>query len=165
MTKNFWEKILKLDAETLGKKGQEVTVIYKEKIEKKAKKPSLPREKEQAGTEEWMADTSQGQLVVDIYEREEDLIIESTIAGVKAQDIDITIEPDLIVIRGERKKSKNEENKRYYYQECFWGKFSRTLVLPFPIKPDQVKANFKNGMLIISLPKAEEENRQVKIEE
>ncbi len=163
--KNFWEKILKLDAETLEKKGQEVTVIYKEKIEKKAKKSSLPQKKEQVGTEEWMADTSQGQLVVDIYEREEDLIIESTIAGVKAQDIDITIEPDLIVIRGERKKPKNEENKRYYYQECFWGKFSRTLVLPFPIKPDQVKANFKNGMLIISLPRAEEENRQVKIEE
>lgn len=165
--KNFWEKILKLDKETLGKKGQEVTVVYKEKAEKtrKPSKSSKSLKKEEIQTEEWMSDTSQGQLVVDIYEKEEDLIIESTIAGVKAQDIDITIEPDLIVIRGERKRPENEENKRYYYQECFWGKFSRTLVLPFQIKPDQVKASFKNGMLIISLPKAEEKSKQVEIKE
>ena len=125
----------------------------------------MREKKEEVGQEEWMSDTSQGQLVVDIYEKDEALIIESTIAGVKAQDIDITIEPDLIVIRGERKKSKRVENRRYYYQECFWGKFSRTLVLPFPIKPDQVKANFRNGMLIISLPKAEEKSKQVQIKE
>jgi len=164
MTKNFWGKISGLDKEVLEKKGQEVTIVYKEKRQKS--KESLPRDrKEEIVQEEWMSDTSQGQLVVDIYEKEEALIIESTIAGVKAQDIDITIEPDLIVVRGERKKPKKIENRRYYYQECFWGKFSRTLVLPFPIKPDQVKANFKNGMLIISLPKAEEKSKQVQIEE
>jgi len=164
MIKNFWGKISGLDKEILEKKGQEITVVYKEKRQK-SKKFLLQGKKEEAGKEEWMADTSQGQLVVDIYEKEEALIIESTIAGVKAQDIDITIEPDLIVIRGERKKPKRTENRRYYYQECFWGKFSRTLVLPFPIKPDQVKANFKNGMLIISLPKAEEKSKQIEIEE
>jgi len=164
MKKNFWGKISGLDKEILEKKGQEVTVVYKEKRQK-TKKFLLPEKKEETGQEQWMSDTSQGQLVVDIYEKEEDLIIESTIAGVKAQDIDITIEPDLIVIRGERKKPKKVDNRRYYYQECFWGKFSRTLVLPFPIKPDQVKANFKNGMLIISLPKAEDKSKQVQIEE
>ncbi len=162
--KNFWGKISGLDKEILEKKGQEVTVVYKEKRQK-SKKSLLREKKEEVGQEEWMSDTSQGQLVVDIYEKDEALIIESTIAGVKAQDIDITIEPDLIVIRGERKKSKRVENRRYYYQECFWGKFSRTLVLPFPIKPDQVKANFRNGMLIISLPKAEEKSKQVQIKE
>ncbi len=164
MIKNFWGKISGLDKEILEKKGQEVRVVYKEKRQK-SKKFLLQEKKEEVRQEEWMSDTSQGQLVVDIYEKEEDLIIESTIAGVKAQDIDITIEPDLIVIRGERKKPRKAENRRYYYQECFWGKFSRTLVLPFPIKPDQVKANFRNGMLIISLPKAEEKSKQVQIEE
>ena len=162
--KNFWGKISGLDKEILEKKGQEVTIVYKEKRQK-GKKFLSSEKKEEAGQEEWMSDTSQGQLVVDIYEKDEALIIESTIAGVKAQDIDITIEPDLIVIRGERKKSKKAENRRYYYQECFWGKFSRTLVLPFPIKPDQVKANFRNGMLIISLPKVEEKSKQVQIKE
>lgn len=162
MIKNFWGKISGLDKEILEKKGQEVTVVYKEKTQK-SKKFLLQGKKEDVRQEEWMSDTSQGQLVVDIYEKDEVLIIESTIAGVKAQDIDIAIEPDLIVIRGERKKPK-AENRRYYYQECFWGKFSRTLVLPFPIKPDQVRANFKNGMLIISLPKAEEKSKQVQIE-
>jgi len=164
MIKNFWGKISGLDKEILEKKGQEVRVVYKEKRQK-SKKFLLQEKKEEVRQEEWMSDTSQGQLVVDIYEKEEDLIVESTIAGVKAQDIDITIEPDLIVIRGERKKPRKAENRRYYYQECFWGKFSRTLVLPFPIKPDQVRANFRNGMLIISLPKAEEKSKQVQIEE
>lgn len=164
MIKNFWGKISGLDKEILEKEGQEVTIVYKEKGQK-GNKFLLQEKKEEVGQKEWMSDTSQGQLVVDIYEKDEVLIIESTIAGVKAQDIDITIEPDLIVIRGERKKPKRAENRRYYYQECFWGKFSRTLVLPFPIKPDQVRANFKNGMLIISLPKAEEESKQVQIEE
>lgn len=164
MIKNFWGKITGLNKEILEKEGQEVTIVYKEKGPK-SKKFLLQQKKEETGQEEWMFDTSQGQLVVDIYEKDEVLIIESTIAGVKAQDIDITIEPDLIVIKGERKKSKKAEDRRYYYQECFWGKFSRTLVLPFPIKPDQVRANFKNGMLIISLPKAEEKSNQVQIEE
>ncbi|MBU4370049.1 Hsp20/alpha crystallin family protein [Patescibacteria group bacterium] len=162
--KNFWGKISGLDKEILEKKGEEITVVYKEKAQK-SKKFLLQEKKEEAEQEQWISDTSQGQLVVDIYEKDEALIIESTIAGVKAQDIDITIEPDLIVIRGERKKPKTAENRRYYYQECFWGKFSRTLILPFPIKPDQVKANFKNGMLIIFLPMAEEKSKQVQIEE
>jgi len=162
--KNFWGKISGLNQDILEKKGEEVSIVYKEKVQKN-KKSSLKQKKEEVGQEEWMSDTSQGQLVVDIYEKNEELIIESTIAGVKAQDIDITIEPDLIVIRGERTKPKIIEDRRYYYQECFWGKFSRTLILPFPIKPDQVKANFKNGMLIISLPKAEEKSEQVQIEE
>ena len=98
MTKDFWGKISGLDKEILEKEGQEVTIVYKEKGHK-GNKFLLQEKKEKVGQKEWMSDTSQGQLVVDIYEKDEALVIESTIAGVKAQDIDITIEPDLIVIR------------------------------------------------------------------
>ncbi|OQX70918.1 hypothetical protein B6D52_03095 [Candidatus Parcubacteria bacterium 4484_255] len=111
-----------------------------------------------------MPEESQGQLSVDIYEESDCLIIESMIAGVQAKDIDIITEPDLIVIRGSRSRV-GEGNKEinYYCQECFWGKFSRTLILPCPIKPSKVRANFKNGILKIILPKAEEVDSQKNI--
>ena len=100
----------------------------------------------------------------DIYEKEDNLIILSTIAGIKPEDIDITVEPDLIIIRGERKKQIPKDSI-CHIQECFWGKFSRTLVLPSPVKPDKVEADLKNGVLTIILPKAGELSRGVKVEE
>ena len=100
--------------------------------------------------------------MVDIYENEKDeLVIESTIAGVKSKDIDITIEPDLIVIRGKRKQSRKIKTRKYYYQECFWGGFSRTIVLPYAIKVDQVNAGLKNGIFTIILPKEHERDVSV----
>ena len=143
-------------------------MLFKKKKQKKTpgdRKFLSRRKKEKIAQEEWLPDIGQGQLVVDIYEKDNFLIIESTIAGIKAQDIDITVEPDLIIIRGEKQRPEGFDSRHYYYQECFWGKFFRTLVLPCPIKPTQVKANFKNGILIISLPKAEEESKRIKIKE
>jgi len=159
----FWSKISGLNRELLGREGEEVSVISEIEAAK-IRKIKKPRKKEEKGTEEWLPEESQGQLSVDIYEDDDCLIIESMIAGVQAKDIDIITEPDLIVIRGSRSRAKKEkEDLNYYYQECFWGKFSRTLILPCPIKPNEVKANFKNGILKITLPKAEEINSQKNI--
>ena len=102
--------------------------------------------------------------MVDIFERDNDIIVESTIAGINKEDIDITVESDLIVIRGERKQNTEDESKNYYLQECFWGKFSRTLVLPYPVKSDKVKANLKNGILTVILPKTEEKDQNIEVE-
>lgn len=162
----FWAKIAGLDQEVLAKESEEVTVVYQEKKDRKKikdKKLLTRRKQEKIAQEQWLPDQTQGQLVVDIYEKDNSLVIESTIAGVNSQDIDITVEPDLIVIRGKRAKKEKDASRRYYYQECFWGKFSRTLVLPCPIKPDQVKASFKNGILTILLPRAEEKSQQIKV--
>ena len=137
----------------LSKEGEEVVIIQKEKPLKQKRIDELP--KPTKTEEKWPLAQREGQLVVDIYERDDFLIIESTIAGVRPQDIDVTVESDLIIIRGERKKEPKGE-VRYWYQECFWGKFSRTMVLPHPVKPEKVKASLKNGILTIILPKAEE---------
>lgn len=172
MSKTFWAQITGLGKGVLESQGEEVAVIYHEKKEKKERKKKFKDKKflaqkkqEKIAQEEWLPDHSQGQLVVDIYEKDDFLVVESTIAGVSPQDIDITVEPDLIVIRGQRTKKDKGVSRQYYYQECFWGKFSRTLILPCPIKPDQVKASFKNGILTIFLPKAEETSKQIKIEQ
>ncbi len=165
-----WVKILGLSKDILEKQGEEVMVVFEEKRDEKdlgGEKFLGRKKRREIPPVEWLPDHNQGQLKVDVYndERNNVLIIESIIAGVNSKDIDITVEPDLIVIRGQREKPKSLDPGQYYYQECFWGKFFRTLVLPCPIKPDQVKANLKNGVLTIVLPKAEEGGDSIKIEE
>ena len=160
---SFWSKISGLNQEFLSREGEEVSVITSAE-EAKIKKIKKPHKKEKEILEDWLPEESQGQLSIDIYEDGDSLVIESMIAGVQAKDIDIITETDLVVIRGSRSKIREEkENLNYYYQECFWGKFSRTLILPCPIKPNEVKANFKNGILKIILPKAEEVDSQKNI--
>lgn len=152
--KSFWSYLSGLDEETLLKNGEEVELKIEEKLKKKETAETID--------EDWLKEESHGQLSIDLYEDEMNLVIESTIAGVKAEDIDITVEPDLITIRGERKKTHDVPAKNYFYQECFWGKFSRTLVLPFPIEPEKVRAEIKNGILKIVLPKKAESSTVLK---
>jgi len=101
MAKNFWAKVSGLEKDVLDKTGQEVNISYRQKNLKEKDKSRL---KEELIQEEWLSDASQGQLVIDLYEKEDNLIIESTIAGVDPGNIDITIEPDLIVKRKKRKR-------------------------------------------------------------
>ena len=114
----------------------------------------------------WHESQAEGQLAVDVGQTDKEVVVVTTMAGSITDKIEVYINNDLLTIRGLRYSPVDDlENIEMFHQECFWGKFSRTLILPFPIKPDQVKANFKNGMLIISLPKAEEKSEQVQIEE
>ncbi len=103
--------------------------------------------------EEWAADY-EGQLTIDVYQTDEDIIIKSTIAGVTPEDIDITIDNDMVIIKGERKNCTTAREEDYYYQECYWGSFSRSVILPCDIEADKIQAELKNGILTVTLPKA-----------
>lgn len=155
-----WKKITSLPSNVLEKDTEEVEVILHPAKEKQ--KFFRIRKDEEVVSEEWLPESSQGQLVVDIYDDEEQnvLVIQSIIAGIKSEALDITVEPDLIIISGKREREKIKESHHYYYQECFWGNFSRTLVLPVRIMPDKVKASLKNGILTVILPKAEEDEKR-----
>lgn len=100
---------------------------------------------------------AEGQLTIDVYQMPDEIIIESTIAGVKPEDLDINITSEAVTIRGERKREKKVREDDYFYQECYWGRFSRSIILPQEIDPDKAVANLKNGILTIRLPKL---NRQ-----
>ncbi len=95
-----------------------------------------------------------GQLAVDVYQTKDDIIIKSTIAGVKPEDIDIAINNDMITLRGKREKDHEVTDDDYYYRECYWGGFSRSIILPCEVKVDKIKASMKNGILSVVLPKA-----------
>jgi HSP20 family protein len=107
----------------------------------------------QAQQEEWMNDF-EGQLTIDMYQTKDNVIIKSTIAGVKGDDIDITIANDMVTIRGERTRDFDASAEDYFYQECYWGSFSRSVVLPVDVDIENVAADLKDGILTVVLPKA-----------
>lgn len=96
-----------------------------------------------------------GQLTIDVYQTSTDIVIKSTIAGVKPEDVDVSISNDMITIRGERKLEEKISDDNYYYRECYWGPFSRSIVLPMDVVAEKIDASLKNGILTIKLPKAD----------
>ena len=106
----------------------------------------------------------EGQLTVDVYQNEDDIIIKSTIAGVTADDLDISITNDMVSIKGNRKSDERVRSTDYYYQELYWGPFSRSIILPEEIDADRAKASMKNGVLTLRLPKlAKNRTRKMRI--
>ena len=106
--------------------------------------------------------SGEGQLMVDVYQTPTEIVIKSTVAGVNPEDIDISIVNDMITIKGRRVLDENIKNEDYFYQECYWGSFSRSIILPMEIDSDRVNASLKNGILTIRLPKIDK-NRVKKI--
>jgi HSP20 family protein len=101
------------------------------------------------------AEDTEGQLTIDVYQTDNDIVIKSTIAGVKPEDLDVAINNDMVTIKGERKNEEAIPQDSYYYQECYWGPFSRSILLPVDIISDKAEASLKNGILTIRLPKAD----------
>jgi HSP20 family protein len=105
-------------------------------------------------SKDWSDNEPEGQLTVDVYQTSADIVIESAIAGVKPEDIDVNVTPDSISIRGSRHREKHAEGEDYLYQECYWGRFARSIILPQEIDPENADVTFKNGILTVRLPKA-----------
>ena len=98
---------------------------------------------------------AEGQLTIDVYQTDNEIVIKSTIAGVKPEDLDVSINNDMVTIKGERKNEETVNPENYYYQECYWGGFSRSVVLPVDIITEKAEASLKNGILTVRLPKAD----------
>ena len=106
----------------------------------------------------------EGQLTVDVYQTDDDVVIKSTIAGVTADDIDIAITNDMVTIKGKRNPDEHIAESDYYYQELYWGPFSRSIILPEDIDVEKANASMKNGILTLRLPKlAKSRMKKVKI--
>ena len=109
--------------------------------------------------------SSEGQLAIDIYETENNLVLRTAIAGINSEDLDISIENDMIIIKGIREEPETDEKiKNYFYQECHWGPFSRQIIPPEEIDISRAVANMDKGILIITIPKIEKiKKRKIKI--
>ncbi len=107
----------------------------------------------------------EGQLSVDVYQDKDNIYIKSTIAGVEPDDLDITFDNDMITIRGKRQQDKSARPEDYFYQECYWGSFSRSIILPVDVDEDRIEATVKNGILTVILPKAKKRGINIKRED
>jgi len=114
----------------------------------------FPVQKNNEETQNWLSKDYEGELSVDVYQTDKEIVVRSTIAGVKPEDLNIIVNNDLLTIRGKRETEPKINPSDYLYRECFWGGFSRTIVLPQDVKADKIKATLKNGLLTIILPKA-----------
>lgn len=97
----------------------------------------------------------EGKLAVDIFETEEMLFIVAPLAGVDEKEVEISISEDVLTIRGERRfPEKLPEERAFFTEECFWGKFSRSIVLPSAVNSADIKAKMKKNVLVVAVPKA-----------
>jgi len=149
--KPFTKILMKGKAEPIEPEVEKI-----EEPEVKKEEPSLV--KAVKDKEKWFE--PEGQLAIDIYQTENELVIRSAIAGVKPEFLDISFERDIIIIRGKREKP-SEEKGDYFSQECYWGPFSREIILPVEVDPNLAEATMKEGILTIRLPKIEREKKRV----
>ncbi len=105
--------------------------------------------------ENWIhnAPPEEGELSIDVYQNMNEIIIKTMVAGVKPEDLDVSISRDMVTIKGKREGERNVSDDDYYHRELYWGTFSRSVVLPQEIDVDSAEAIEKHGLLIIKLPK------------
>ncbi len=115
-----------------------------------------PAPKVKKETPEFVAE-QEGQLSVDVYQTDNDIVIIAPVAGATAETLSISITDDVITIKGRREMPVPDKLKRddFYIEECFWGNFSRSIVLPAAVDTNNVEANFKNNVLQVRIPKTE----------
>jgi HSP20 family protein len=107
-------------------------------------------------------ETEEGELTIDVYQTPSEIVIKSMVAGVKPEDLDISITRDMVVIKGKRETEKFVKDEDYYHQELYWGSFSRSIMLPAEVEVEEADAIEKHGLLIIRLPKIDK-NKQTRL--
>ena len=143
-TKNFFEKLAGVKSN-----GKDIEIDLDPKILDQEDGD----ESEKGNSIGGMFDEPEGELALDVYQTPGAFVIESAIAGVNPEDIDVSITPESINIKGKRVKEEKVKTENYIHQECFWGKFSRSIILPQEVDPDKAQAGIKNGVLKITLPR------------
>jgi len=153
--KSFFERVTGATSIDHDGKQEPSMPIYAEEEETEMIMHAQPQRNVFVEEEENFSSDAEGQLTIDVYQTDTEIVIKSTIAGVKPEDLDVSINNDMVTIKGERKTEEAVNAENYYYQECYWGHFSRSVVLPVDIISDKAEASLKNGILTIRLPKAD----------
>ncbi len=112
----------------------------------------------------WRSLGENGNMPLDMYQTPEEVVVKATIPGVKPEEVDITIAGDVLTIKGESKAEQEKDDTDYFYRERRYGAFTRTVALPSGLETDKAKAEFENGVLKLTIPKAEEvKPKQIKV--
>jgi len=131
--------------------------IRAEENDEELKKISVKGDKK--GNDWIEEENEEAELTVDVYQTPTEIIVQTMVAGVKPEDLELTIARDMITIRGKREESRKIEEENYFSKELYWGAFSRTILLPQEIEPDETEATEKHGLLTIRLQKVDREKK------
>lgn len=102
---------------------------------------------------------------VDVYDEKNEIVIKADLPGVTGGELDVTVSESRLTIKGEKKKEREVKDEDYHRWERSYGAFTRTIDLPVPVKMDEVKATFRDGVLEVRLPKTEEaKQKSVKVQ-
>ncbi len=106
-------------------------------------------------SDDWVEETpeEEGELSVDVYEKPNEIIIHAMIAGVRPEDLTVSVTRDMVTIRGSRENMREVSDDHYFQRELYWGSFARTILLPAEVEPDEAEASEKHGLLSIRVPK------------
>lgn len=108
---------------------------------------------------------TEGQLAIDVYQTGKKIVIKSTIAGAEPDNIKISLHHDLLTISGSRSGGTETDDHDYLYRECYWGSFSRSIILPAEVDPKKVEAELENGVLTVTLYKSKPEKIEIKFKD
>jgi HSP20 family protein len=126
------------------------------------KEQAVIDENEFPSISEWTGEKElEGQLSVDVYQTPTEIIIKSAIAGVNPEDLKISLHNDLLTIKGRRQEDINIKEEDYFYKECYFGSFSRSIILPAEVDSHKVDAELENGILVITLHKTDHKSIKV----
>lgn len=144
----------------------EVATAKKDFIEERPREKVIVKEIPTMKKERTWMEEAEGQLTIDVYQTPSEIIIKSTIAGVKPEDLDVAITNDMVTVKGRRMKDEEVSQDDYYYQECYWGSFSRSVILPVEVEAEKSKATLRNGILTVRLPKLERiKTKKIQVQE
>ncbi len=131
-----------------------------EEVEEEPKRLSVKSTDGKKNGNAWMEEENdEAELTVDVYQTHTDIIIQTMVAGVKPDDLELTIARDMITIRGKREESRTIDEENYFVKELYWGKFSRTILLPQEVEPEEAEALEKHGLLTIKLQKVDKNKK------
>lgn len=97
----------------------------------------------------------EGHLLIDLYDTRDTIVVRALVAGIEPDQLEISLHNDMLTIRGTRKDQEELFDDQYLIRECYWGTFSRSIIIPVPVQTNAIAATFKNGVVTITLPKAE----------
>lgn len=138
--------------------GDDITAAFLSEDEVPVAEEEAPQAAPQPQADEWdEAEEIAGQLAVDVYETKEKLVVKGRVAGVNKSELDVSIADNTLTVKGTLSAGNEDDVENYFLQECYWGEFSRSLVLPVPVKEEEIEAVLKDGVLTISFNKVKQD--------
>jgi HSP20 family protein len=150
--RSFWERI----TGSVDTRTQEEYEEFKKGLSESKKSNNREGKTDNNWIEE---ENEEAELAVDLYQTPTEIVIQTFVAGVRPEDLELSISRDIVTIRGKREEHRNIDENNYFTKELYWGRFSRTLSLPQEIEPEEVEATEKHGLLTIRLRKIDKDKK------